>query len=324
MEIRPALSSDTPEILRLLSNSLGWMPDENHAALFSWKHEQNPFGRSLAWVAEEAGRIVGFRTFLRWDFERDGDVVHAVRAVDTATHPAHRGKGVFSRLTLHSLEELRRAGIAFVFNTPNKQSRPGYLKMGWRTLGRVPTMARPRSLTAIARMGRARTAADLWSVPTTAAVAAGEALADTMGVDRLLGLQRPSSVLRTRRSPQYLRWRYAALPSLFYRAYLMNSGPVKGMALFRLRSRGGALEAVIGDVLVPGRDPRQIIELAADVARFSGADYAIARSIPHGLSGGFLPLPRQGPVVAWRPLGREARVCEPSLLELTLGDVELF
>ncbi len=39
--------------------------------------------------------MIGFRTFLRWEFEDAGRVVRAVRAVDTATHPDHRGRGIF-------------------------------------------------------------------------------------------------------------------------------------------------------------------------------------------------------------------------------------
>ena len=79
--------------------------------------------------------------------------MRAVRAVDTATHPDFRGQGVFSALTLGALEELRSDGVAFVFNTPNERSRPGYLKMGWQPVGQVRVLARTRSVTAA---GRAR------------------------------------------------------------------------------------------------------------------------------------------------------------------------
>ena len=56
----------------------------------------------------------------------------AVRAVDTITAPEARGRGVFTRFTLAILsnEITRDDDVSFVFNTPNDQSRPGYLKMG--------------------------------------------------------------------------------------------------------------------------------------------------------------------------------------------------
>ena len=51
----------------LLAASLGWSSDDHYEAFFDWKHEQNPFGRSPAWVAVDGGEVVGFRTFLRWE-----------------------------------------------------------------------------------------------------------------------------------------------------------------------------------------------------------------------------------------------------------------
>ena len=45
----------------------GLVVDDRYEAFFDWKHEQNPFGRSPAWVAVDGGEVVGFRTFLRWE-----------------------------------------------------------------------------------------------------------------------------------------------------------------------------------------------------------------------------------------------------------------
>src|SRR5690606_16791222 len=117
------------------------------------------------WVGEIEGQLAGFRAFLRWRFiAPDGSRVDAVRAVDTATHPDFQGRGTFRALTLHALDEMNAAGIQFVFNTPNDNSRPGYVKMGWSIEGRVPVKVRPRSLGALWRMTRAKTAAGNWSL----------------------------------------------------------------------------------------------------------------------------------------------------------------
>ncbi len=71
-----------------------------------------------------------------------GEVLRAVRAVDTATDPDYQGQGLFTALTMHGLDEVRADGVDFVFNTPNDQSRPGYLKMGWQTVGELPVAVR--------------------------------------------------------------------------------------------------------------------------------------------------------------------------------------
>ena len=160
LEIRTARSDDRAAVLELLASSLNWVPNELFDRFFAWKHEQNPFGVSPAWVAVDGTRIVGFRTFVRWEYQNpDGRPRRAVRAVDTATHPDYQGRGIFNRLTLHALDALRSEGVDFVFNTPNDKSRPGYLKMGWREVGRLPASVRPSGLRA--RSGRWRVRAFL-------------------------------------------------------------------------------------------------------------------------------------------------------------------
>ena len=135
--IREADEADIEAVVALASAALGWRPEEPNEALFRWKHLENPAGVSPMWVAELDGTMAGFRTFLRWRFRRPGiaDPVEAVRAVDTATHPDFQGRGIFSTLTRHAVGALSDTGAGFVFNTPNAQSRPGYLKMGWVEAG---------------------------------------------------------------------------------------------------------------------------------------------------------------------------------------------
>ncbi len=74
----PATDDDRPDVLELLAASLGWDLASGLADYFDWKHLANPFGRSPAWVALDGERIVGFRTFLRWEFE-DPDGQRAAR-----------------------------------------------------------------------------------------------------------------------------------------------------------------------------------------------------------------------------------------------------
>src|SRR5437870_11646883 len=100
--IRPMKDTDVPAVVQLLSLSLGSRPGgAERRDLFEWKHLRSAFGRSIALVAEAEGRIVGLRTFMRWRFAAAGipDEVDAVRAVDTATSPDVRRRGVFSALT---------------------------------------------------------------------------------------------------------------------------------------------------------------------------------------------------------------------------------
>ena len=120
-------SSDVPEIVALLRTSLS----NNHTAEnFIWKHYDNPFGKSYGLLAWDKQKIVGVRMFMFWEFRKANKILRAIRPVDTITHPEHRGKGIFKKLTLQGLEDCR-GDYDFVFNTPNTKSFPGYIKMGW-------------------------------------------------------------------------------------------------------------------------------------------------------------------------------------------------
>jgi GNAT superfamily N-acetyltransferase len=320
LDVRRATAADRPAVLALLGAALGWGDDERFAAFFAWKHQDNPSGASPGWVALAGERVVGFRTFLCWELEGPEGPVRAVRAVDTATHPDHQRRGIFSRLTATAAEELAAEGVDLVFNTPNDRSGPGYTKLGWHRVGPLPVSWRPTSAMSILRMAGARCPAERWSLPVEAGQPAGEVLADPF-VAELVASQPPPTGLRTRRSPAFLAWRYGHAP-LRYRAVPVGSDLADGFALFRARRRGRAVEGTLCDILVPGADPRLAHRARARVAAVTGLDYVLDRS-PTSLRSGFLPLPGQAPTLYARGLA-SPRLPAPAGWDLSLGDVELF
>jgi hypothetical protein len=207
-----------------------------------------------------------------------------------------------------------------VFNTPNGQSRPGYLKMGWQEVGRLPVGIRIARLAAPVRLVRARVPADRWSSPTDVATAAADAFADAGPLEALLASRPPEPRLATVRTAAFYRWRYGG-DLLPYRV-VAAEGLEGGFVVFRLRRRGAAVEAAIGDVVVPGGDRRRARELLARTRAVVPADYLIALGdrLP-----GFVPFPRQGPILTWRHVRAEPSARPgPADLAVTLGDIELF
>ena len=316
--VRRAEPGDDAAVIPMLRASLNKLDDPHYEAFLHWKHRENAFGPSPAWVALHDGRVVGYRTYLRGRFLDDaGKQVRAVRAVDTATDPAYQGIGIFRTLTLRSVAELTLAGDAIVFNTPNDQSRPGYLKMGWSVARRLPVGVLPAGPRAVAQMVASRVPADLWSIPTDAGLDAAEALADPTIAAALLQ-HAPTRGSRTDRTPEYLAWR-TSLPPLAYRLLLASDrDPAEGGLVFRLRRRGDAVEAAVIEQLVPNRLTGT--RLVRRLLKESGADYAIG--LRTGPSAGLLPLPGQGPLLTTRPLAGSPP--SAAAWALTLGDVELF
>jgi len=322
--VRRAHEHEIDDIVAMASVALGWAPGEPHTEFFRWKHLESPFGVSPMWVAEADGELAGFRTFMRWQLaDSSGRRLRAVRAVDTATHPDFQRRGIFSRLTTAAVDEMAGEGVDIVFNTPNEQSRPGYLKMGWIEVGRLAVAMRPTSVTSLWRMLRARTAAEKWSEPSPAGVPALEALAQP-GIDELLASQPQPDGLATPLTEAFLQWRYGFEP-LHYRAWMPGraaDGIEDGMVLFRVRRRGSARECSVGSVLAPGGDRAGERRLLSGLTKAVDADYLL-RMGPSDLRAGFAPMPNQGP----RLTAREVTTTpDPDLAHwhLTLGDIELF
>lgn len=136
IELKPIdFKEDMSQILDLTRAHLDATFSED---FFIWKHLQNPFGVSFAMGAWDSGQLIGLRLFMRWEFVGPNDTIFkAIRPVDTVTHNDYRGQGIFKSLTLKGLE-LCQNDYDLVFNTPNQNSLPGYLKMGWQKID-LPT-----------------------------------------------------------------------------------------------------------------------------------------------------------------------------------------
>lgn len=339
LEFRLAGPDDRDDILELVRISLGEGTVPRSLDYWRWKHEENVFGPSATLVATAQAELVGLRTFMRWRW-RSGDAsISAVRAVDTATHPDWRGKGIFSKLTLTLLETMKDERVAFVFNTPNEKSRPGYLKMGWENVGR-PTIwirpVRPASLI-LGLRGSTGAASDEGADMSSHVGQDPMALCEAHDLEGFLGdIETPRSRLCTPMTPEYLKWRYARVPELPYRAVWELQGETGAAVVFRMRSRGSMRELRLCEILVGrGRPSRKVArDLIGDLVRSTSADYASAMS-PRGCRSapvlgrvGFLPVPRLGPILTVRPVATGPRETpDPthrSSWRVSIGDLELF
>ena len=295
--------------------SLGWTDEPRYRELFAWKHERNPFGPSLAWVVERGGRVVAVRLFMRWEFRRGGATLRAVRAVDTATHPDHQGRGLFTALTQHAVEACRTDGVAFVFNTPNEQSRPGYLKLGWREVGRLRTAVRP------GRPGRSR---DDRTKPSPGGALVG---ADRRRRRHRIVVRRAADAGRRpprsrRRIARCGRRRTNASPAG------ATASPTCTTAWSTTETRrsscasGAAAPAGSSWSPTSSATPTRADRLVIETLRRVGATHALRLGRPN-LRAGFVELPRVGPILTWRAVCDHGPPPLPNW-DLRLGDVELF
>ena len=232
MLIRNATIEDIPGIIPLLKSSLGESLMPKSEVFFRWKHLDNPFGASKIIIAEEEGKLIGIRAFMYWKWIAGANERTAVRAVDTATDPAHQGKGIFTRLTMQAVHECTADGVDFVFNTPNPISKIGYLKMGWRENGKLPLLIKP--VWGIPRRMNAEDV-NIWLKDYDAAKALTSLTSSWQ-------IKSATNQFQTPLNYAYLQWRYVECPVARYGAMIE---PGKFGCVFRLKPLHGFIECRI-------------------------------------------------------------------------------
>jgi hypothetical protein len=331
LTVRTGGDADIPRVIELMKAALGEGQIPRTPEFWHWKHRENPFGHSPMWVAEKDDALVGVRIFLRWRWRHPGGTAEAVRAVDTSTHPDFQGAGIFKRLTLGLVEEMKLEGVSFVFNTPNSKSRPGYLKMGWQAVGRVPLWIRPRRPWRLA-LSRFKRPGTSWNAEDTEpADGSLERVLAELAESWSVGVQ--DAGYRTPADARYLRWRYASCPAASYRAAAVD--PRQAFIIYRERTRGSLKELTVCDLFFQ-RSWRGVRSAGAALKvalRASRSDYALSALRPDPLealvlsSCGFMPAPAAGPILTVRELAGFPVASDPRKLRswrASIGDLELF
>ncbi len=328
-------ASDESAVLALLQKSLGdGRAFDRTSAFWQWKHFQNPFGPSLMLVTANS-EILGLRAFMRWQFRAGARVVTAMRAVDTATHPGYQRLGIFAGLTRLTVERAQSEGVELIYNTPNNYSLPGYLKLGWHYVGRVPLLIKILRPIRVASTLLGKNPSNPVEVPVPQSPPVGTLLSRTSSLDSLLKENDRfcESRIRTNRSIGFLQWRYVDVPSLsYYTAWCGGENPTAA-AIFRPNLRRGLREILICELFLDRTGLRQVPRLIRGLIDTVEGDYLVAYA-PSGsvhwralLRAGFIPIPRLGPYLTARhlnPISADAAPVRFSHWHLSVGDLEVF
>lgn len=257
--VRPYSPADEAAVLGILTSTLPrWSSSADAAALWRWKHADNPFGPSGLLVHETTGGdVVGCVALMCWHLRHGQQIVRAARTTDLATLVTHRRQGVASSFHLPGRQMLVDDGVQLVFHTPNEQSLP----FTRRTTRPVFTVRSRVALTRLSRLGAAaaglsRTPSATSRRPVSSVRRAALDLAPLLASGELEDLierdaERRAPRLHTARSVPYLRWRYAAHPTIPSYACVVSRGSrPDGMAIFRVDEVGTARRLVVMDVLL--------------------------------------------------------------------------
>jgi N-acetylglutamate synthase-like GNAT family acetyltransferase len=309
MMIRKANNKDIPQIIEVLKAGLGEGLIKKTEKIWRFKHLDNPFGESLVLVAEKDHKIVGVRAFMQWRWQQNQQIWTAYRAVDTATHPDYQRQGIFKKLTLNALEIAQNISESFVFNTPNENSRPGYLKMGWKQVGKIKVSLIPVFLYlpyALSKQNDFQNNQKHW-----------QQLCDYH--NRQL---QSSAKIFTPKSPEYLTWRYVNNPM---QSYEIVSGENFFIAYYIKSHRFFNELRISENIILPGapvKDIRKKIIKEAFQNKCLLISTAKKELFNWKIFGNF------GPILTFKPLtGNKMFINEALSINnwyYSLGDLELF
>lgn len=94
-----------------------------------WQYIDNPNGQVVSFNAwSEEGEMAGHYATIPVKMMLDGKEVKGLLSLNTATHPKHQGKGLFTKLANATYEYAKENGYKFVVGVANANSTHGFLK----------------------------------------------------------------------------------------------------------------------------------------------------------------------------------------------------
>jgi len=105
-----------------------------------WFHRRCPTGNAYTLVAREkaGGRIVSSYTLLPINVVYNRQIVPGRLAVNAATHPAWRRRGLFVEMGKRILATAKEEGSFITVGVPNPKAVPGHCKVGWKDVCEIP------------------------------------------------------------------------------------------------------------------------------------------------------------------------------------------
>lgn len=349
MKIVQGIESRYQEVFDLLRNCLG----EKEVArrdlhYWRWKHEDNPYGSSIQFAAEDHGHLAGLRVLMYWRWHNQSGNYLSVRAVDTVTHPEYQRRGVFTMLNRFAIKKLEQEHLGFIFNTPNKNSLPGYLKMGWNIAANLELLVKPlRPLRIVSQLIWKVNRNDMQSISSyercyiektrddVNSLQFNEFLKIVTNLENLLENDRGyrGNGLSTIRGYEFLHWRYGKHPYLRYFVEVVGD-PIKPDAflIWRFNVRNCLKEIIVCDMIITIANRKTVRNLFNNLIRKVDADYLVCHfgqnSVHRSLikSIGFIKVPLNGIKLTTFALGTDTakHIDDKNLWSLCLGDLELF
>ena len=316
VQYRPELR---PGLVALMDDVWGsWLPGEE----FDWWYQRNPVRPGTISLAVEDGRVAGMLAMSYARMRLDGREALAAFAIDGATHPDFRGRGIFQRLELENERLAAEAGAVMAVGFTNPQAGPILVgRVGWADVRRLRLWARVlRPLELVRRRGRS---GGLRERPDDDRVRRIE----RFGPEAAEVASRVAFPDHVVRDEAYLNWRYAESPRGYRCLGAFRNGRLAGYAVLGHKLYRGISTAYVADLVAPeAGDARALLRRCVREAR-GGSDAVIALAAPSArpfLAAGFAPTPESIRLIG-KPLATGSTLpADGRQWHFSLGDSDIF
>lgn len=125
------------DYVRLFNASYGG-DDKLNARYLAWQYLENPHGKVIGTDAYLGDELAAHYAIIPRRYQLGAQAFSAALSVNTATHPSHQGKGLFTRLASATYAAAAERGVQFVVGVANAQSVGGFTrKLGFEEVGQV-------------------------------------------------------------------------------------------------------------------------------------------------------------------------------------------
>jgi len=276
---------------------------------FDWWFERNPAGPRVISLVPDGERAAGAASMSFFRMRLNGDEADAAVALDIATHPDFRGRGVFSTLQLLNEDVAARAGAQAALGFTNPEAGPIYVgKLGWRELTWLRIWARPLLLPA--RKARGVEPLERFGPET----------------DELYERARGRWANHVVRRSEHLNWRFLDSPRS-YRAFAARRGDrLDGYAVLGHKVYAGRSVGVVADLVASPGAARALLRQC--VLEVTDGQALVALVSPWQqrtfLAAGFLPTHRSIRFIG-KPLQPGVTLASGrAAWHFTLGDMDIF
>jgi predicted acetyltransferase len=225
---------DEIEILNLFEKVFG---KKMVLDFWKWRFVENPFGRGMINLLFDNNLLIGHYAVIPMGVQVKNNLIQAVFAMTTMTHPDYQRQGIFSYLAGETYREAAKRGFKFVYGFPNKNAHYGLVKkLDWKDLGRITFFykeLRKDLLTSISQNGNVY---EIKNFDNT--------------VDLLWNKIKKNYCVIVPRTKDFLNWRFIKNPDTNYKIYsIKDKEKMLGYVVLKLYKRENEEIGHIVDIL---------------------------------------------------------------------------